>query len=349
MNVYNCIALLSIVASSAVCMEQSIIKYDKCMPDGVRELLDRSKKFKGKCSDCCGGPGLNEEKKWRALICATYYEDSPSVKNLLEDYALSESALEYTRKDSMMCLPEHVYTFLRLHVLPLTVARYTQNQEIIKLLEQKSTLEDKMCPLSALAVYMGDVNLLDQCIKNNDFNSLYEDKLGGSLLQLAVRNGDENMVTRLLQISDIIANINRSHYAAPVMFIAAQRGFLNIAKQLYGTGADLYAKYYSPKLWGFSLPVCSAAQNKHSDMVAFLCQQSEDMVNACDMDGNSALHIATHNGDVKTVKVLLAIKNIDIEKKNAYGERPLDIAKQHSLQVECMLWRWLDKNKFHYS
>jgi ankyrin repeat protein len=342
--------VLSFVGS-AFCMEQQIVKYEKRMPDHVRNMLDRSKKFKGHCNSSCGwcgsGPGLHREEKWRALICATYYEDSVSVKNLLEDKALDKNTLEYTQKDQLN-IWSSIDTFPRLHVLPLTVALHTKNQDIIKLLQDKSDLQDtEMCPLYALAVYMGDVDLLGQCIKNDDFDPLYNDKAGGGLLQLAVRNGDDNMVERLLQLSDIKASINSWRFdCAPVLFIAAQRGFCGIATRLCEAGADPAKPYDYPHYRVVTLPISIAVRSKHAAMVKLLCELSVDIVNMPDKYGNTALHSAAFVGDEKTINVLLAVPTIKVDIKNESGKTPLDIVQEEDFhKSECLLWRWLDKNK----
>jgi ankyrin repeat protein len=320
-------------------MEQQITKYEKRMPDHVRAILDRSKKH--------SRPNLNEEQKWYALICATWYEDAVSVKSLLEDDALDEQALKYTYNDKKINIWSCARTFPRLHVLPLTVALYTQNQDIITLLRDKSDLEDDMCSIDALAAYMGDVDLLDQCILNNDFDSSYNDKLGGGLLQLAVRNGHEKMVERLLQLSDIKASINSWRFdGAPVLFIAAQRGFCNIAKQLCEAGANPAALYTHPYSMEKLLSIHIAAEKKHAAMVKLLCEQLDDLANKPDDYGNTALHIAAQNGDEKTVTVLLAVPTINVDIKNKSGERPVDVAKKgYTSHCENLLWRWMDKNK----
>jgi ankyrin repeat protein len=341
--------LLSIV-NNILCMEQQITKYEKHMPDHVRAMLDKSVKFKGQCNSsygwCDSGPNLNAEQKWCALICATYYEDAASVKNLLEDKALDKQALKYTHIDQLnIC--SFINAFSRLHVLPLTVARYTQNQDIITLLKDKSDLEDDMCPIGALAVYMGDVDLLDQCIKNNDFDPFYNDKAGGGLLQLAVRNGDDNMVERLLQLSDIKASIDSWRFdCAPVLFIAAQRGFCGIAKRLCEAGANPSKPYEHPHDRVATLPIGMAARCKHAAMVELLCKQSDNIVNGSDKYGDTALHVAVSIDDAKTIEVLLAVPTIKVDIKNKCGETPLDIAqKKGRYKSECLLWRWLDKNK----
>jgi ankyrin repeat protein len=331
-------------------MEQQIIKYEKRMPDHVRAMLDRSKKHKGQCSRSCGwcggGPGLDREEKWRALICATYYEDHVSVRNLLEDDALDKNVLKWTRNDQLnIC--SCVDAFPRLYVLPLTVAIFTQNQDIIALLKDKSDLEDEMCSLDALAVYMGDIDLLDQCIKNNLFDALYNDKAGGGLLQFAVRNGDEKMVERLLQIPDVKKYINSGRFdCAPVLFIAAQRGLCNIAEKLCVAGANPANVYIHSYNGIKALPIHTAAEHKHTAMVEFLCQQASDLINEPNVSGNTALHIAVHGGDEKTVTVLLAVPTIKVDIENNYGETPLMIAQKNwHHRCECLLWRWMDKNR----
>ncbi len=351
-----CVIMFLSFVGNTFCMEQEqqIIKYEKRMPDHVRAMLDRSKQYKGQCGSSCGwcggGPGLHREEKWRALICATYYEDSVSVKNLLEGKALDKDALKYTYNDKKLNICSSVQTFPRLHVLPLTVARYTQNQDIIALLQEKSDLEDDMCSIDALAVYMGDVDLLCQCIAYGDFDPFYNDKLGGGLLKLAVRNGYEKMVEKLLQIPDIKASINSWRFnGAPVLFIAAQRGFCGIVSQLCAAGADPAAVYIHSYNGIKSLPIHAAADHGHAGVVQLLCQysiNSENIVNGSNASGNTALHIAAENGDAETMKVLLAVPTITVDIENNYEETPVKVAQKNGRHYcECLLWRWLDKNR----
>jgi ankyrin repeat protein len=334
-NYIFCLLALSTV-SSAVCMEQSVIKYDKRMPNVVRDMLERSEKFKGQCSDCnfCGGgKGLNQEEKWYALICATYYEDGAAVNSLLEDKALDAKALEYTQKDLLGGLPQYVHTFPRLHVLPLTVARYTGNQEIIKALEQKNAVEDKeMVPLCALAAYMGDVDLLNQCIANNDFDPLYNDKLGGSLLKLAARNNHTDMVKRLLELSDIKRHINADRFGgAPVLYIVAQRGFYDAAKQLCQAGADPSIPYQHPESCEKILPIHIASDHKYKNIVELFCEQSAGYIGVgkyCKY-GQFALHKALLENDGRTIKVVLSVPTVNKYFYDDYLKKVQDIAMQY--------------------
>ena len=346
----SCLFALSFVGAS-FCMEQQIVKYEKRMPDHVRNILDRSKKYKGQCNSSCGwcggGPALHREEKWHALICATYYEDRESVKNLLENKALDEDALKYTYNDKILNISSFVATFPRLHVLPLTIALHTQNQDIITLLKNESDLEDDMCPIEALAAYIGDVDLLNQCIANDDFDPFYNDKLGGGLLKLAVRNGHEKMVERLLQLRDIKEHINNWRFdGAPVLFIAAQRGFCGIAEKLCAAGGDPEMSYEHPHDRVETRPLGIAARCKNTAMVKLLCKQPGDIANRSDTHGDTALHIAVSSDDAATMKVLLAVPTIKVDVKNKSGKTPLDIAqKKGHYNCECLLWRWLDKNK----
>jgi ankyrin repeat protein len=338
--------LLSSVGAT-FCMEQQIVKYEKRMPDHVRNMLDRSKKCKSRCRCCYDKQNLNQEEKWYALICATYYEDSSAVTNLLENNAFDDQVVEHTQrkkisedktldeqtKNKLLGRPKYEINFPRIDVLPLTVARYTNNQEIINVLEQKNTLEDKaMVPLCALAAYMGDEDLLDQCIKNEDFDSLYKDHLGGSLLKLAVRNGHENMVKRLLELPEIKKYINDDHflYGAPVLYIVAQRGFYDIAQQLLRAGANPEIPYWHPASKKTILPIHIAADEKHQNIVQLFCEKSEGYSDGRYWTyGQMALHKALLTGDERTIKVVLSVPAVNNYFYNEYLKMVQNVAVKY--------------------
>ncbi len=341
------ILLSSVSATFCMEQEQQIIKYEKRMPDHVRHMLDRSKKCKGRCRCCYDKQNLNQEEKWYALICATYYEDSLSVENLLKNNAFDEQVVEHTQrkkiyenktldeqaKSKLLGRPKYKNNFPRIDVLPLTVARYTNNQEIINILEQKSKLEDeKMVPLCALAAYMGDEDLLDQCIKNEDFDSLYKDHLGGSLLKLAVRNGHENMVKRLLKLPEVTKYINDYYFfsGAPVLFIAAQRGFYSIAQQLCQAGARPDIPYSHPVLQTIILPIHIAADEKHQNIVELFCEKSEGYSDGRYWTyGQMALHKALLTDDKRTIKVVLSVPTVNNYFYNEYLKTVQNIAIEY--------------------
>lgn len=70
-----------------------------------------------------------------------------------------------------------------------------------------------------------------------------------------------------------------------------------------------------------------ATRARQTAAVAFLLEQKMDP-NKKNKDGNSPLHIATANGDINTVNVLLEEERTDLNISNEKGETPEDIARR---------------------
>jgi ankyrin repeat protein len=321
-----CMLLLSFSVTS-ICMEQQIV-----FPKAACEIFENSKNFSS----------INREKRWYGLMCAVWYEDIPMVKQLLQRGALDYGAVEYERerieklKAGIFHYHSHYQnTFCRIDTLPLTLAKYKKNQTIVAELEKikyVAPLENDMCPLYALAAYLGDLNLLNSCIAKNDFNPKYYNERGGSLLAMAVRGGHEDVVGRLLQENKIKKYINMNSFKfsdkdfvksyAPALWIAAQNGYYSIAEQLLKVpGIDVNADYYD-----HGPAICAAAENKHTNIVELLCEQADIDINEVDVFGNTALHYATRYKDIILIKTLLK-KKADTQKKNKLQRTALDLIK----------------------
>lgn len=228
------------------------------------------------------------------------------------------------------------------HILLLSVVMgnaVCMEQSIIK-------KEQSICPLYVDAVHLGNLNLLDRCIKDKTFDPTYHDNKEGSLLQRAVRGGRENIVERLLQNSYIRENINKVVCGAPVLFIAAQHGFCGIAQRLLDTGLiDMSLQYYKGH-FNRTSPFCIAVKKRHGDMVELLAKQDGIDINVQSKRGTTALHFAVEENYVDMIPILLGLPNIKIEIENAFGKTPLKIARERGYSIiEALLNDWLEKNK----
>ncbi|MGL9732415.1 MAG: ankyrin repeat domain-containing protein, partial [Wolbachia sp.] len=69
-------------------------------------------------------------------------------------------------------------------------------------------------------------------------------------------------------------------------------------------------------------------------------------VNAADKGGNTTLHLAAEYGSVDTVKALLKVKGIDVDKMNSDGETPSHLAAKfgHMSIVRALLDKGADIN-----
>ncbi|HLJ31930.1 MAG TPA: ankyrin repeat domain-containing protein [Candidatus Babeliales bacterium] len=267
---------LLIIVFNAMSMERMIH-----IPKNAQDIIEQSQSL-----DICKYWEL--EKKWYGLMCATWYGNEKAVENLLRIRALDTRTLYddcFELQTDRMSISSGE-TFPRISVSPLALNAYKKNKKIMDLYqadnslhrmgseitkETKEKLIHNMCPLYALAAYLGDLDLLKNCIVKKDFNLDYRDAKGGSLLQLAVRGNHEDVVVYLLQFPEIQKNVNQTASLAPVLFIAAQRGYLSIAKLLSQVpGIDINGNYYK---YGYGNCISAleiAAEQKQVEMVKFL-------------------------------------------------------------------------------
>jgi Ankyrin repeats (3 copies) len=323
MNVHykSCLfVLLSIVSSVCFGMEQTVV----VIPKQARIIFDDLKNNNEYyyCRDNAVAGKFGKEKAWYGLMCAVWYENIPVVQMLLNDGALDRDAVAF---ECGKRGPGNDI-FRRINTLPLTLAKHKNNQEIIAQFERikhPAPLANNMCPLYALATYLGDLNLLNQCITDNDFDPNYDNERGGSLIAMAVRGGHDDVVERLLQIDQIKKNINDTSYNAPVVYIAAQNGYCSIMQQLLKVpDINVPAYYFGNNYHGPAL--CIAAQYGHTGIVELLCEHKDTDVNDVDSSKNTALHYAVQGGNIKMTSILL-VKKADINKKNNSGETVWDI------------------------
>jgi ankyrin repeat protein len=107
----------------------------------------------------------------------------------------------------------------------------------------------------------------------------------------------------------------------PILHWAAQKGHVEVVKQLVLAGADATGITINEQ------PILHwAAQKGHVAVVNALLGKAGIEVNARDNDGKSPLHCAAEKGEVKVVEKLLEHKDIDVNAENGDGETPLHLA-----------------------
>lgn len=120
------------------------------------------------------------------------------------------------------------------------------------------------------------------------------DPEGNTLLMLAARNGDNQILEILLRNKPNILKINK--YGDSALMLATLRGHLQSVTALVVAGADT-----DPEGW---TPLIYAAFEGHSEIVAYLLTLDLD-IDAQSANGISALMAASRNGHLEIVKILL--------------------------------------------
>ena len=117
---------------------------------------------------------------------------------------------------------------------------------------------------------------------------------GNTLLMLAARNGDSQILEILLRNKPNILKINK--YGDSALMLAALRGSLVNVKALVLAGSDT-----APEGW---TPLIYAAFEGHLEIVAYLLTLEID-IDAQSANGISALMAASRNGHLEIVGILL--------------------------------------------
>ncbi len=172
-------------------------------------------------------------------------------------------------------------------------------------------------PQTLAAVRAGNLTKLKQLIERSGANLNSRNRIGDSLLLMAIKSGKQDIANYLLD-SGADVNLANTARGTPLM-AAAYNGDLSIADRLLARNANIHAVDEQKK----TAMVYAAAQG-HTEVVVRLLKAGID-VNARYANDLTALMWAAGQGQAKTVKYLLEA-GADPALKDNRGKSARDIA-----------------------
>lgn len=152
----------------------------------------------------------------------------------------------------------------------------------------------------------------------------------GSIKKAATEAEALQFFDELKQIPNYDVNFGKN--GTTMLMVAAEKGYINLAKLLVKEGANINAA----DAYG-STALSLAAGNNQSAMVKYLISIKAN-VNQASAYGYTALMEATRNGNTDIVKLLLAA-GANPSAKSSFGQTALDIATTHKHEDIAILLR----------
>lgn len=177
--------------------------------------------------------------------------------------------------------------------------------------------------------------LLHSQHKGADLN--YAGKFGYTVLHLAARQGNDDMVFLLLGKKELDLDRKDKDGRTPLSW-AAEEGHEKVVQMLLEKEkVDVNSKDTEAGRTALSW----AARNGHEKAVEILLEKEGVDVNSKDEDGRTPLSWAAENGYEKVVQVQLAKEEVDVNSKDKDGRTPLSWAAQkiHGKVVQMLLAR----------
>ncbi len=146
-----------------------------------------------------------------------------------------------------------------------------------------------------------------------------QDEQGDTPLFLALKHGHVDIADQLIKKGASCDVQNRRGYSP--LHLAAERGDMKMAALLMSHQTDLNSQTHQKKL----TPLHITAAKGCVEMVDLLIQAGAD-VNLQTTDGNTPLHLASYQGKLDVIRLLLAAPDIDTTLIGAKGQTPLNLS-----------------------
>ena len=161
-----------------------------------------------------------------------------------------------------------------------------------------------------------------------DINACDYDKR--TTLHLAAAEGNLKAAELLINEGANVHALDR--YGKNPLHYAVTNNNATIADLLSRNGSEL--NYLNPADY-----MCAAAGSGNMDRIRVLGKHGVD-VNSADFDGRSALHLASAEGNLRVVELLLSME-ADVNKHDRWGHTPLDnaVEKNHDLVAAALFAR----------
>ncbi|KAK7338405.1 hypothetical protein VNO77_19012 [Canavalia gladiata] len=183
----------------------------------------------------------------------------------------------------------------------------------------------------------GNVEILEELLANSSDLLAYRDAQGSTILHSAAGRGQVEVVKYLTSSFDIINSTD--HQGNTALHVAAYRGQLGAVEALVSSSPELISlrnnageTFLHKAVSGFQSPSFRRLDRQVEllrQLVSDKKFQIEEIINVKNMDGRTALHIATI-GKIHTdlVKLLMTAPQINVNVSDGNGMTPLDYLKQ---------------------
>lgn len=188
-------------------------------------------------------------------------------------------------------------------------------------------------------MFTGQYRIQEKIIEDPKMYDAYSVGPNEILFQ-AVQTGDFGLFKQILKIGMEISTIdlNKKNFdlyegLCILDFCCMFKDRSDFVNLLLAIGVDVNIL----NVWHCKAPIHLAAENGCEKILNLLLENPKTDVNILDSRGDSALHLATLNGEVECAKLLLRSKNIKPNKRNREGITPAYIATTHKKCDELML------------
>lgn len=171
------------------------------------------------------------------------------------------------------------------------------------------------------ACLIGDLDAVQTILQNNRVSIDAKDKGGFTALMEASYKGHVDIARLLIQNG---ANVNATTWNdGTALIIASNNGHIEIVRLLLENGANVNAKDHD----GYTALI-GATYAGYTDIIGILVDYGAELDNQTTLFGDTALIIASRNGNLEIVRIFIYEEaNIDI--KNHNGKSAIDYAYEN--------------------